>query len=130
MDLAGRMDLGLLHPRRGPPKYLLRVLAERLGAPRSVTRARKKGFNVPISRLLRNELRPLADEVLEREADVLAPYLRPDAVRGLWRAHRDRQADHAFALWPILTLATWRAGLARPETTPATRAELTPEAAV
>src|SRR5919199_1031892 len=123
MDLAGRMGLGLLHPRKGPPKYLLRVLAERLGAPQSVTRARKKGFNVPISRLLRNELRPLADEVLEREADVLAPYLRPDEIRALWRAHRDREADHAFALWPILTLATWRAGLARPESAPVRQTE-------
>lgn len=114
MNVAGKLNLDLLHPRRGSPKQILRLLAERLGAPRNVTAARKKGFNVPISRLLRKDLLPLADAVLDRDADVLSPYLRPDGVRRLWRDHRDRRANHAYALWPILTLATWRAGLARP----------------
>jgi len=112
MELAGRMDLRLLHPRFGPPKYLLRSLARQLGAPEKVTRARKKGFNVPIARLLRRELRPLGDDVLDRQADVLYPYLSPDGVRALWREHREYRSDHAFALWPILTLAIWQAGLA------------------
>jgi asparagine synthase (glutamine-hydrolysing) len=75
-------------------------------------RARKKGFNMPIARLLRRELRPLGDDVLDRQADVLSPYLSPDGVRALWQEHREGRIDHAFALWPILTLATWRAGFA------------------
>ena len=113
MDIAARLQTGLLL-RRGSPKFLLRVLAQRLGAPLEVTTARKKGFNVPIARLLRSELMPLANQVLERDADVLSPYLQPDAIRTLWREHRDRRANHAFALWPILTLGVWLAGLARP----------------
>jgi asparagine synthase (glutamine-hydrolysing) len=112
MNLAGRIDVRLLHPRLGPPKYLLRTLARQLGAPGEVTQARKRGFNVPIVRLLRRELRPLGDDVLDRQADVLSPYLSPDGVRELWREHRNGHIDHAFALWPILTLATWQAGLA------------------
>jgi len=115
MELAGRISARLLHPSLKQPKYLLRRLAERLGTPHDVATARKRGFNVPISRLLRGPLRSLADRVLDDDADVLAPYLRPDEVRALWRSHRDRKADHAFALWPVLTLATWRAGLSRPE---------------
>lgn len=116
MDLAGTIDVRLLNPApNGPPKLALRRLAQRLGMPAGVAAARKKGFNVPNARLLRGELASLGDEVLERNADVLAPYLRPDAVRYLWRAHRRRQADHAFALWPMLTIAIWKAGLARPE---------------
>jgi asparagine synthase (glutamine-hydrolysing) len=117
MELAGRLSLRLLNPRCGPPKRLLRVLAQRLGAPPSVTKARKKGFNVPIARLLRHELRPIGDLVLDRNADILSPYLKPDVVRGMWRAHRDRQANHAFALWPMLTLAAWLGDLARPQPT-------------
>ena len=68
---------------------------------------------MPIARLMRRDLRAICDQVLDRDADVLAPYLKPDAVRGLWRAHRDSTADNAFALWPILTVATWKAGLGR-----------------
>ena len=116
MDLAGKLDVSLLNPSpNGPPKYVLRRLAERLGMPRSVATARKKGFNVPNSRLLRRDLSSLAEQVLDRDADVLSPFLKPDVVRELWRAHRDRKADNAFALWPILTVGTWRAGLARPQ---------------
>ena len=115
MDLAGQIDVSLLNPSpKGPPKYVLRKLAARLGMPTTVAGARKKGFNVPIARLMRRNLMPICQQVLDRDADVLAPYLKPDAVRQLWRAHRDREADNAFALWPILTVATWKAGLARP----------------
>jgi asparagine synthase (glutamine-hydrolysing) len=119
MELAGRMAVQLLNPRGGAPKHLLRVLARRLGAPPEVTTERKHGFNVPIARLLRNDLQPLADQILDRDADVLTPYLVADGVRALWRAHRDQKANNAYALWPILTLGTWRAGLARPEKVPA-----------
>jgi asparagine synthase (glutamine-hydrolysing) len=114
MELAGRIQLRLLSPWNGAPKRVLRDLARRLGAPAGVTRARKKGFNVPIARLLRGDLRSLAEQMLDRDADVTTPYLRPDSVRALWRAHRDGRTNHAFALWPILTVATWRAGLAEP----------------
>ena len=48
--------------------------------------ARKKGFNVPIARMLRRELAPIGDHLLTRDADLLAPYLNPDTVRALWRA--------------------------------------------
>jgi asparagine synthase (glutamine-hydrolysing) len=119
MDLAGKIDVALLNPAPiGPPKCVLRRLAERLGMPPEVSSARKKGFNVPIARLLRQDLQPIADRVLDRDADIMAPFLLPDGVRKLWRAHRERRADNAFALWPILTVAAWKGGLARPQQQP------------
>jgi len=83
-----------------------------MGAPPAVTSARKRGFNVPIARLLRLDLRAVCDELFVRDADLLAPYLRADGLRRLWVAHRDGAADHAFALWPLLTLAAYRSGRA------------------
>lgn len=115
MDLAGKLSADLLVPRKGPTKYVLRLLAERLGAPDGVTKGKKRGFNFPISRLLRRDLGQLAENMLSRNADVLAPYVNADAVRRLWEEHRDGDADHAFALWPILTVGVWRSGLARPD---------------
>jgi asparagine synthase (glutamine-hydrolysing) len=113
MDLAGRMSVRLLNRWNGRPKALLRALARRLGAPPTVTDARKKGFNVPIARMLRGELAPIGNQLFTHDADVLAPYLKADAVRALWLAHRDGQCNHAFALWPLLILAAWRAGLTK-----------------
>ena len=115
MDLAGRMSLDLLRPRRGPGKRVLRTLAARLGAPPAVTAGSKKGFNVPIAALMRGNLARLGDELLDRDADILAPYVDPDGLRHLWRAHRDRTANHAFALWPLFLLAAYMA----PNHTPA-----------
>jgi asparagine synthase (glutamine-hydrolysing) len=116
MDLAGRMDISLLNPApKGPPKYALRRLAERLGMPASAARSRKRGFNVPIAQLMRRGgLQGICDRVLNRDADVLAPYLKPDPIRALWKDHFESSADNAFALWPILTFGIWKAGLAAP----------------
>lgn len=112
MDFAGRCSAKLLVPEGGPRKYLLRKGAEALGAPNSILTARKKGFNVPIARMLRNELRPIALRWLEKEPDVLSPYINPDSLRLLWREHATGRSNHAFALWPVLNLAEWLGSLA------------------
>jgi asparagine synthase (glutamine-hydrolysing) len=116
MDLAGAIDMSLLNPSpKGPPKYVLRKLAEQLGMPKSAAWSRKRGFNVPIAQLMRRGgLQAICDRVLNREADVFAPYLKPDPIRALWKDHLESKADNAFALWPILTLGIWKAGLAAP----------------
>lgn len=116
MDIAGRIDMSLLNPSpRGPSKYVLRKLAERLGMPGPAARSRKRGFNVPIARLMRRGgLRSLCDQIFNKDVDVFDPYLKPDLVRALWVDHLEGRQDNAFALWPVLTLGIWKAGLARP----------------
>lgn len=115
MDLAGTIDTALLNPwPKGAPKYVLRKLAERLGMPHDAAWSRKRGFNVPIAQLMRGGLRTICARVFDREADVFAPFLKPDAIRLLWKEHLDRRADNAFALWPILTMGIWLLGLACP----------------
>jgi len=107
MEFAGKCASNLLVPAKGPGKFLLRKAAARLGAPTAVLNAKKMGFNVPIARMLRNELASLCGYWLERNPDILAPYFIPNAVRDLWREHSSGRANHAFALWPILVLAEW-----------------------
>jgi asparagine synthase (glutamine-hydrolysing) len=107
MTFAGRCALPLLTPLFGPSKYLLRTLAQSLGAPKEVIHGRKKGFNVPIAHLLRHELRPLGTEFFQSHADILSPFIRPDPLRTLWKAHCHGSANHSYALWPLLILALW-----------------------
>lgn len=116
MELAGTIDTSLLNPwPKGAPKYVLRKLAERLGMPGEAAWSRKRGFNVPIAQLMRRGgLRPICDRVLDRDVDVFAPFMKPDAIRLLWNDHLERRSDNAFALWPILTLGIWLTGLAAP----------------
>lgn len=107
MDLAGRLDMGLMTGWRGPDKKVLRAALAASNAPDSVVRHAKRGFMVPIARMLREHLRPLSERFFDRNPDLFAPYLNPDGVRRLWRAHDDRRANHKYPLWLLLTLGVW-----------------------
>jgi asparagine synthase (glutamine-hydrolysing) len=102
MDFAGRCHADLLLSPRGEKKALLRALARRLEAPEAVTEGAKRGFNAPLAGLLRHELRPIAEQIFEREADVFDPFIVADQARLLWREHVEGRRDHSYAIWPIL----------------------------
>jgi asparagine synthase (glutamine-hydrolysing) len=107
MEFAGRIDARLLLNKRGDSKRVLRAAAKRLGAPETVVSATKRGFNTPLARLLRSDLRPLAEDCFDKAVDRLTPWLEPNAVRRLWREHRDAIVNHDYTLWPILNLSLW-----------------------
>lgn len=107
MDLAGRIDARLLAPLAGPTKKVLRAALERAGAPARVVSGPKRGFNVPVLRLLRGPLRGEGDRLLDRDAERLEPFLAPAGVRALWRDVRDGRAAEPYGTWALLSLATW-----------------------
>jgi asparagine synthase (glutamine-hydrolysing) len=107
MEFAGRIDARLLLSRKGNSKPVLRAAAKRLGAPETVVSATKRGFNTPLARFLRSDLRPLAEDCFDKAVDRLTPWLEPHAVRRLWHEHRDSIVNHDYTLWPILNLSLW-----------------------
>jgi asparagine synthase (glutamine-hydrolysing) len=107
MDLAGQIHNTALI-KGSETKRTLRRALRKLGGPADVAGTKKQGFNIPMNRLLRTDLRALADRLLDREADVLAPYISPDGARKLWRDHREGRQDEKYALWTLLTVALWR----------------------
>lgn len=110
MTLAQKMDRRLLANYRGDTKIVLRETLRKAGVPQAVTNARKMGFNVPINSLLTGGLNKLAKGFLDREPDILSPYLKPDGVRDIWRAHASGKQDNKYVIWTLLTLATWLDG--------------------
>ena len=72
--VAARLHPRLLTRCTGRDKRFLRHMVRRHGSAHAVARGRKRGFNVPLARLLRNGLRPLAERVLDRDAGQFAPY--------------------------------------------------------
>jgi asparagine synthase (glutamine-hydrolysing) len=113
IEFADQCDASLLAPFRGPTKKFLRSVLRHYNAPAELVGDRKRGFNSPLARMLRTSLRELAERHFSREADRLAPYLQPETVRRFWIEHRDREANHAYTLWPILTFGIWLEQLAR-----------------
>ena len=108
MELAGQVDPKVLAgwPGRNS-KPVLRAALRRLGGPASILRAPKRGFNAPVARLLRTDIRALADSQLHQKADSLSPWLDPSAVRRLWQEHQLIKANHGYTLWVILHLSLW-----------------------
>jgi asparagine synthase (glutamine-hydrolysing) len=87
-------------------KYLPKKLAARL-LPAETFKRRKMGFGVPVGAWMRNELRPLLEDVLLSPRALGRGYFRPEAVRRLARAHLDGVQDYSFQLWALLWLELW-----------------------
>ena len=86
-------------------KWVLRKAFADTLPPENLAR-RKQGFGVPIGRWLRQELRPLLDEVVLSNSALERGYLRPHAVRTMVAEHL-AGVDHSHRLWSLLVLELW-----------------------
>jgi len=87
-------------------KYVLKQ-AMRTLLPASVVGGRKRGFNVPVGRWIRQELRDMVGDYLSPTALRRQGYFDPDAVGEVLRRHDNRQADYSRNLWVLLMFAMW-----------------------
>ncbi len=115
LEFAATLPASLKVDRRHG-KLPLRALASRR-LPASVLGAPKRGFSIPAARWLRQELRPMAEELLFRPGERYSGVLHESAVRQLWREHLDESRDHSVFLWGLMMLALWeeKTGSARPK---------------
>jgi asparagine synthase (glutamine-hydrolysing) len=94
-------------------KRLLRRAAADL-IPRSILRARKRGFSIPAAAWLRGELEPLARELLAPERMGSQGYFDPGFVTRLLDAHVARRQDHSRQLWGLMSFTLWAEQSERP----------------
>jgi len=104
-DYAMSLPVNLLL-RGGKGKYILGEVAQQyLPAP---TIARKKhGFALPVSALLRTDLRDLAKTILLDRANPMYEHIEYDVVQSWWTRHVDAGRDHGKSLWALLMLAAF-----------------------
>jgi asparagine synthase (glutamine-hydrolysing) len=96
-------------------KYLLkRHLEGRV--PGSVIYRPKQGFEIPLARWLRTDLRELGEDVLFSTRALGRGHVKPDRLRGLWERHQRGVRDHSAQIWAVLMFEMWaRAFLDRQE---------------
>jgi len=68
---------------------------------------RKRGFAIPIHRWFRADLQDYFIELVLGPEARCKPYLDPDAILGLFKAHTAGQEDNGHALWAILMFEHW-----------------------
>jgi asparagine synthase (glutamine-hydrolysing) len=76
--------------------------------PPAVAERGKSGFAVPLADWFRNELRPLAHDLLLDERARGRGWFRPDAVERLLAEHAAEQADNGHRLWSLVMLELWQ----------------------
>lgn len=87
-------------------KRILRSVAANYLSDETVNR-RKHGFPLPVSDLLRGDLRDLAESVLLDAANPMYEHVRQTVVREIWQQHVERRRDHGKSLWTLLWLAAF-----------------------
>ena len=90
--------------RRG--KRILRDVM-RAHLPAAIVDRRKQGFNAPVARWFRSELRPLLHDTLRPARLQTLGFLAPGPVARLLQEHDSGRWDHSHQLWGILSLALW-----------------------
>ncbi|VEB34457.1 asparagine synthase (glutamine-hydrolyzing) [Legionella cherrii] len=108
INFASKLPEHLLSPLFGESKLTLRKILSKHCLLDEVVKAKKKGFNIPLASLLRNQLKPIGEEIIMKNADVFAPFINPDKLREVWREHNARAFNHAYSLWALLIFGSWR----------------------
>jgi asparagine synthase (glutamine-hydrolysing) len=95
------------HFKDGRGKWLLRRLLDNY-VPNDLIDRPKMGFQVPVAKWLRSELKPWADALLEPARLEREGIFNSSAVARRWREHQNGAADWSFHLWGILMFQAWQ----------------------
>jgi asparagine synthase (glutamine-hydrolysing) len=87
-------------------KYILKRALKGI-LPPEILRRSKRGFNVPVARWLRRELRDLVADYLSPSTVKRQGYFDPLAVAELVRRHHSGGADYSRNLWGLLMFSMW-----------------------
>ncbi|MGH9435911.1 MAG: asparagine synthase (glutamine-hydrolyzing), partial [Terriglobia bacterium] len=88
-------------------KSLLKRAVE-IWLPRRIVHRQKRGFSVPVAQWLRQELRPLVDEMLSESRLKAEGVFNPAHVRKMVEDHQTGERDHRKPLWALLCFELWR----------------------
>jgi asparagine synthase (glutamine-hydrolysing) len=116
MELAASLPPGL-KVARGRRKRILRS-ALRGWIPDEILNAPKLGFELPVARWLRGDLRDYAREVLLDPGSTARGWCNEEEVRRLLDEHVTGKRDHGRGIWTLLMLELWyreTAGVPRSE---------------
>lgn len=67
----------------------------------------KRGFTVPMNKWLRGPFRKLFEEKCLTRKELLGQPINHSALQAFFNQHKEGQADYAWGLWVLLSLALW-----------------------
>jgi asparagine synthase (glutamine-hydrolysing) len=103
--LAARLPLRLKQRGRMGKWVLRKAMAPYL--PRAVLYRSKAGFGAPLRNWLREDLRPLVDELLSERSLAERGVFDPQGVRNMIRADRERRHDASYTIFSMMCIELW-----------------------
>jgi asparagine synthase (glutamine-hydrolysing) len=88
-------------------KYLLKKGLEKI-LPRDILYRKKKGFGIPLSEWLKNDLRNLVLEVFSPERIRRAGIFNPPAIEAMVDQHLKGKKDNRKQIWTLLMFEMWQ----------------------
>jgi len=104
-EFAWSLPTDMLYDQDGGKRILRQVLYKYV--PRSLVDRPKQGFDIPIGRFLRAELRDWAEALLSEERLGASGLVDVARVRAMWRYHLSGSDKFRLQLWNILMLQAW-----------------------
>ncbi|MBN2299051.1 MAG: asparagine synthase (glutamine-hydrolyzing) [Deltaproteobacteria bacterium] len=89
-------------------KYLLKKVMKKY-LPSQILNRPKKGFGIPLSAWLKNELKPLMLETLKDDTGAF----RPETLKCLADDHLTGRCDNRKQIWTLLTYILWKHSLSK-----------------
>lgn len=86
-------------------KYILREAIRGL-APDQVVDRGKQGYSLPVKNLLRDQLRPVMEELL-RESALVKQFCQAPTIERLMKEHLSGAHNHNHVLWALMNAALW-----------------------
>ena len=87
-------------------KHILKKAVEKL-LPKSIIKRPKKGFGIPLSYWLRNDLKPLCDELLSETSLSKHRFFNYTFVKELKENHYSKKANNRKLLWNLMIFQMW-----------------------
>ena len=105
VEMAFQMP-GAMKLKNGRTKYILKETFKDLLPPR-IYRRPKAGFEVPISRWLKNELKFLLDQYLAEKRIQNQGIFDPKIIKQLVGQHLSGKTDTSWMLWNLIVFQSW-----------------------
>lgn len=87
-------------------KQILRSVARQY-LPTTVMKRKKHGFPLPVTALIRGDLRDIVETTLLAPDNPMYEFIRQDEVQRYWLQHTSHKADHGKKLWALFMLAAF-----------------------
>ena len=94
-----------LKMRRKETKFVLKECFKKV-LPKEVLHRKKHGFDVPLDRWFRYELKEMAEKELLQNPGI-SVYFKPRSLVVIWEEHQGKKANHGTLLWSLFVFSIW-----------------------